>query len=129
MEHGTKGLFMTIANRIKRLRQERGWSQAQLGQRLGVHQKQISGYERGVHVPSADMLAKISEVFDVSLDYLILGGQTGGRRLEVGDRELLRQMEEIDKLPEEEKSAIKTVLETFILKHRFQQVANEASTR
>ncbi len=120
---------MTIGNRIKRLRQERGWSQAQLGQRLGVHQKQISGYERGVHVPSAEMLAKISEVFDVSLDYLIVGGQAGGQRVEVGDRELLRQMAEIDRLPEDEKSAIKTVLETFILKHRFQQVASEAGTR
>ena len=118
---------MTIGNRIKRLRQERGWSQAQLGQRLGVHQKQVSGYERGVHVPSAEMLAKISEVFDVSLDYLIIGGQTGSRRLEVGDRELLRQMEQIDRLPEREKTAIKTVLETFILKHRFQEVANADS--
>ena len=120
---------MTIGERIKRLRQEHSWSQAQLGQKLGIHQKQVSGYERGVHVPSADLLVRMTEVFDVTLDYLVSGGRSGNQRVEVADRELLRQMEQIDRLPEKDKDAIKTVLETFITKHRFQEIAQAEAQR
>jgi transcriptional regulator with XRE-family HTH domain len=118
---------MSLGERIKRLRQERGWSQAQLGQKLGVHQKQVSGYERDIHVPSTDLLIRISEAFDVTLDYLVSGGQAGSPRVEVSDRELIRHMEAIDRLPEKDKAAIKTVLETFVLKHRFQELAGASA--
>lgn len=120
---------MALGERIKRLRQERGWSQAQLGQKLGVHQKQISGYERDVHVPSTELLIRISEAFDVSLDYLVSGGNGASQRIDVADRELIRHMEAIDKLPEKDKEAIKAVLESFILKHRFQELAGGVSAR
>lgn len=118
---------MTLGERIKRLRQERDWSQAQLGQKLGVHQKQVSGYERDVHVPSTDLLIRLAEALDVSLDYLVSGSRGESERIEVADRELIRHMEAIDKLPEKDKEAIKAVLESFILKHRFQELASGAS--
>jgi len=118
---------MSLGQRIKRLRQEKGWSQAQLGLKLSVHQKQISGYERDVHVPSSELLIRISEAFDVSLDYLVSGGKETSQRIEVADRELIRHMEAVDKLPDRDKEAIKAVLESFILKHRFQQLASGAA--
>ncbi len=117
------GSDITFGQRVRRLRQERGWSQAQLGQRLGTHQKQISSYERSIHLPSAELLIRIAEMFGVSLDYLLAGSVTATQRAEIADRDLVRQMEQIDKLPDKDKAAIKTVLETFIIKHRFQQVA------
>jgi transcriptional regulator with XRE-family HTH domain len=118
---------MTLGQRIRRLRQERGWSQAQLGLKLGAHQKQISGYERDVHVPSSELLIRIAEAFDVSLDYLVSGDKDASQRIEVADRELIRHMEAVDKLPEKDREAIKAVLESFILKHRFQQLASGAA--
>lgn len=54
-----------LGERIKRLRQERGWSQAQLANRLDVHQEQISGYERGIRVPQTDLLIRIADLFNV----------------------------------------------------------------
>ena len=117
---------MTLGQRIKRLRQQRSWSQAQLGQKLGVHQKQISGYERDVHIPSTDLLIRLGDAFGVSLDYLVSGGTEDNPRIDVADRELIRHMEAIDKLPEKDREAIKAVLESFILKHRFQELANGA---
>jgi transcriptional regulator with XRE-family HTH domain len=120
---------MTLGERVKRLRLDRGWSQAQLGQKLSVHQKQVSGYERDVHVPSTDLLIRLAEAFDVSLDYLVSGGQGESRRIDVADRELIRHMEAVDKLPERDKEAVKAVLESFILKNRFQELANETTPR
>jgi transcriptional regulator with XRE-family HTH domain len=117
------GSAAAVGQRIRRLRQEREWSQAQLGNRLKTHQKQISSYERGIHVPSADVLIRLAELFDVSLDYLLAGTVTNSQRAEIADRDLVRQMELIDKLPPEDKTAIKAVLNSFIVKHRFQELA------
>ena len=109
--------------RIRRLRQERGWSQAQLGQKVQVHQKQISGYERGVHVPSTEVLIRMAELFNVSLDYLAFEDRGVFPGAEIGDLELLQKLEAIDKLSEEDKATVKAVLDTFILKNQFQRLA------
>jgi len=116
---------MTLGDRIKRLRQERGWSQAQLSQKLKIHQKQISGYERGIHAPSIDLLIKLTEIFNVSLDYIAFDNQDDKSRIQIADRELMQTVKEIDELPEEDRMTIKAVLNTFIIKNRFQRLASE----
>jgi transcriptional regulator with XRE-family HTH domain len=118
---------MSFGERLKRLRQERGWSQAQLGLKLKIHQKQVSGYERGVHLPSAELLIRIAEIFNVSLDYLVLERSEAGRRPQMADRELLQKLEELDQLPERDRATIKAVLDTFLVKHRFQKLAAAAA--
>ncbi|MDY6884244.1 MAG: helix-turn-helix transcriptional regulator [Pseudomonadota bacterium] len=113
---------MTLGERIKRLRQERNWSQAQLAQRLNAHQKQVSGYERNVHVPSVEVLIRLAELLNVSLDYLAFENREDTRNAsQIADQDLLNKMEAVDKLPEADKATIKAVLDSFILKSRFQQ--------
>jgi transcriptional regulator with XRE-family HTH domain len=115
---------MTLGERIKRLRQERNWSQTQLAQKLGLHQKQLSGYERNIHTPSVEVLIRVAELLDVSLDYLAFENREDTRSAnQIADRDLLSKMEEVDKLPDIDKNAIKAVLDSFILKSRFQQLA------
>jgi len=115
---------MSLGKRIKRLRQERGWSQAQFGGKLDVHQKQISGYERDVHVPNTALLIRIAELFNVSLDFLAFEDRENTRGgAQIADRDLLEKLEAIDRLPERDKDTVKEILDTFILKHRFQRLA------
>ena len=113
---------VTLSDRIKRLRTERGWSQTEFAQQLKVHQKQVSGYERNVHVPSTEVLIRMAELFNVSLDYLAFDNREDSRSNGIADRELVQQLAEIDKLSETDKSAVKTVLDTFILKNRLQSL-------
>jgi transcriptional regulator with XRE-family HTH domain len=117
------GANMTIAERIRFLRQERKWTQAELAERLGIHQKQVSAYERGVNLPSTDILIKLAEVFDVTLDYLAFEAKGGTGKLNIQDRELLRRFEVVDTLSEQEKTLAKEILDLVILKHRFQELA------
>lgn len=114
---------MTLAERIKLLRQERKWTQAELAEKLGIHQKQISAYERGVNLPSTDILIKLAEVFDVTLDYLAFEAKGATGKLNIQDRELLRRFEMVDTLTEQEKNLAKEILDLVILKHRFQELA------
>jgi transcriptional regulator with XRE-family HTH domain len=115
---------MTLGERIKRMRLERGWSQTQLAQKLKIHQKQISGYERSVHVPSTEVLIRVAELFDCSLDYLAFDDRPDTKAgAQIADRELLERLEKIDRLPEADKDTVKAVLDSFILKDQFQRLA------
>jgi transcriptional regulator with XRE-family HTH domain len=118
---------MLIAERIKRLRQEHNMTQGELGEKIGIHQKQISAYERGRNIPSTDILIKLAEVFDVTLDYLAFEAKGQPAKLNIQDRELLRRFEVLDRLPENEKSLAKEMLDLVILKHRFQELAGSSS--
>ena len=120
---------MVIGEHIKRLRQEKGWSQAQLANKLNVHQKQISGYERNIHVPSTDVIIRTAKLFDVSLDYLVFEEREDALSVKIADRELLRRLEEVDKLSDHDKATIKEILDAFILKNQFQRLAGAQNSQ
>ena len=58
-------------NNLKRLRKEKGMSQADLATMLGVKQNTISGWEKGVREPSLHMLVRLASLFGCTVDALI----------------------------------------------------------
>ena len=59
--------------RIAALRKAAGWSQAELARRLKISASAVGMYEQGRREPSVQILAALSELFDVSIDYLVTG--------------------------------------------------------
>lgn len=57
-----------IGSRIKQLRNKRGMTQQELGDKLGVRNNTISAYERGSASPDSDALFLLSEIFEVKID-------------------------------------------------------------
>jgi len=62
------GLFV---ERLKQLREAKGLTQLRLAMELNVSQETISGYEIGKAVPPAEMLVKLADVLDSSVDYIL----------------------------------------------------------
>ncbi len=60
-----------FGEKIRALRLEKGLTQAQLADMIGVVKGSISAYEQGKKHPSVEVLIKLCSVFDVSSDYLI----------------------------------------------------------
>lgn len=60
-----------IASRIKELRQEKNVSQAALAKEIGVSQKAIDYWERGVNEPKASYIVSLADYFNVTADYLL----------------------------------------------------------
>ena len=60
-----------FAERLKRIREKRGMSQAALAKALNVSQGTIGNWETGKRTPDADMLKTISQFFKVTVDELI----------------------------------------------------------
>ena len=63
---------MTLGKKIKELRQQRGWTQADFASSLHVTQGAISQWENGSTCPDITQLATISQLFDVTIDSLLL---------------------------------------------------------
>lgn len=61
---------MSVGSRIKKLRIENKITQDHLAKILNVGKSTISQYENNINKPDIDMLKKIAEYFDVSLDWL-----------------------------------------------------------
>ena len=62
-----------IGKFIGTLRKEKGLTQEQLGEKLGVTNKTISRWENGNYMPDVEMLSLLSKEFDVSINELISG--------------------------------------------------------
>jgi len=61
-----------IAERIKILRKEKGYTQEQLADKLGLNAKSsIANYESGANAPSDEIKSKMCELFGCSMDYLV----------------------------------------------------------
>ena len=64
---------MIFKEKLLELRKQKGWSQEELGNNLDVSRQTISKWESGQSTPEMEKLVKISEIFEISLDELIIG--------------------------------------------------------
>ena len=63
----------TVGNRIKHYRKKMNLTQAQLAEKLGITSSAVANYEGGYGTPRQDILVKMADIFDVSLDVLCRG--------------------------------------------------------
>lgn len=64
---------MEFHNRLYQLRKQEGLSQEELANRLCVSRQTISKWELGDSTPDMEKLVAISDLFEISLDQLVLG--------------------------------------------------------
>lgn len=62
---------LQIANRLLQLRKERGLSQEELADQLGISRQAVSKWERAEASPDTDNLICLAKLYNVSLDYLL----------------------------------------------------------
>lgn len=59
------------AEKIKALREAKGWTQADLARRLGITRNGVNSWEQGLSMPSPACLVDLARVLSVSTDYLL----------------------------------------------------------
>lgn len=58
-------------DRIKALREARGWTQAELARKMNMTRNGINSWEQGLSMPSPPSLVDLARLFSVSTDYLL----------------------------------------------------------
>ena len=63
--------MMEFKDIVRNLRIEKGWSQQELADKLGVNKMSVSQYELGKRKPSFDKIEALAEIFHVDMNYLL----------------------------------------------------------
>ncbi len=64
---------MNLNERLQDLRKKAGYSQEQLAELLGISRQAISKWESGQGNPDIDNIIKLTKIYQVSTDYILLG--------------------------------------------------------
>jgi len=99
---------MTLGEHILILRKKHNLSQAGLGKKVDTSGDIIGRYERNIMTPSIEVIMKIADALNVSIDFLV-----GKTTLEL-DSNVLKRVEEVSKLNDEEKDKIFMVIDALI---------------
>lgn len=84
--------------RIQKLRKKKGLTQEQLAELMNISCSGIAKIERGAKGASIDLLIDLAELFDVSLDYLVLGKGLNPDRMRKKMQRIAAEIEEMASL-------------------------------
>jgi len=99
---------MSFGKRLLELRKERSLSQTDLAAKLGIHKNVLGKYEREEVKPSIDIVVKVAEFMEVSLDYLV-----GKVDMEL-DKSIIDKVMTIQNLPAKDQDYIIFTLDALI---------------
>jgi len=112
MTHEEITFFKDLGSRIAILRKERGLTQTQLGEMIGVSQQQIVSFEKGRRKVPVSALPKLSETLGISVEELIGIDAKPGKRGPTP--KLQRQLERLLQLPRSKQRFVTEMLDTVL---------------
>ena len=108
---------MDFGQKMAFCRKEKKLSQAEIGKRAGINGDIVGKYERGEMKPSIDTAKKLADALEVSLDYLV-----GDAELKVLDKKTLQRLEDIGKLPEDDRQHIFYTIDNLVKAAKFKSL-------
>lgn len=114
---------------MKQLRLERNLTQEELANKLSLSKSNISKYESNDVEPNIQTLLALSELFDVSLDYLIGGKVVSAQKDETREKNISNTLEtKIDTLNEESKKELEQYIQFLKIKEEMDKGKDETSS-
>lgn len=103
----------TISKRLRELRKQRGLTQVEVAEKLGIQQALLSAYELGQVRMHGVLVAAFAELFKVSADQILGLKEIKGNGV-LHDRRFLRRLEKIEKLPRRAKQTLLGTIDTYL---------------
>ena len=104
----------TLGQRVARIRKERGFTQVDLAEKIGLMQNIVSAIERDRLKLSAEMAVRFATALGVGLDELLQPGDAGASGGRKPSRKVLRRLEQIEALPPVKQTALLRTIDIFL---------------
>jgi transcriptional regulator with XRE-family HTH domain len=101
---------------LRPLRKQRRWTQKEMAAKIGLQLSQFNKYESGMHVPPADKLLQLAEVFSTTTDYLLTGVMTDSQP--ITNTRLLERFRALTQCEPDEQETVIRLIDAVIVKHR-----------
>lgn len=113
---------VSLGEKLKTLRRERGWSQDEFAFQAEVDGRQVSRYENGRVMPSVEVVIKMARAYDVSLDFLLLE-DVPRRPLNTKISRLTERAMSLGPISDEDERTLLHLLDSIEAKNRFKELA------
>ena len=110
----TKQENESFGRRLARLRKERGITQVEIAERVGIIQAIVSDYERDKLRLNAEMIVRFARALDITTDELLKAGEESTPLQPKTNSRILRRMEKIESLPVGQQSTLLRTIDTFL---------------
>lgn len=104
----------TLGQRVARIRKERGFTQVDLAEKIGLIQNIVSAIERDRLKLSAEMAVRFATALDIGMDELLKPEETRAKNGRKPSRKVLRRLEQIEALPPVKQTALLRTIDTFL---------------
>ncbi len=118
---------MPFAERLAKLRKDKGLTQEDLAKKIGVGIAQMRRYEKGASSPTLEIIKNMAKTLGVSADDLIFDENEGVAPAHILDRKLLEQFEMLSRMNPHDKEAVQTIIDSMIIKNRLQEVMSDSA--
>ncbi len=115
---------MPLGERIRQLRKEAGWSQAELAEKIGADAGRVNKYEAGRMAPAAETLVRLAEVLNVSIDYLLIDG-VPRRPLHSAEDALGDRLAAVAELGDQDLALVVSFIDALVAKTRMKALAGD----
>lgn len=116
-----------LGSNIKRLRKEKGWSQAQLADKIGSHLSHVNRIETGKYTPALETVVGIATALDVPVDHLINSTDGNVEEIRIEDQQFSERVKLLNTLDEEERFVIIKVIDAMLTKKKMFALLKEGA--
>jgi len=110
---------MSLADNIKKLREDKGLLQKQVASEIGLNPAHYNKIEKGIVEPSVDILDKLAKLFGISIDQIVHLEDRVPKEVTIEDKTSVEQIRLIQELDEKDKNIIYSMIETMLTKKKF----------
>jgi transcriptional regulator with XRE-family HTH domain len=103
-----------IGERLARLRKDKGISQIEMAELLGVSQPVVSDYERGVLRIHGELIIQLAKILRVSADEILGLEKPAPTRRGPADSAIVRRLRDIDHLTKRDRDALARTIDAFL---------------
>ena len=105
-----------FGERVKQLRKDKGWTQKQLGNKIGVTYAQLNKYEGGTNAPPLDKLHALASALETTIDYLVTGNLA--EHMPIHNTRLIQRFQELESFNTEDQETVIKLIDAMIVKRR-----------
>ena len=118
-------IYMTFGEKLRQLRKRKKLTQEQMAELIEIHESHVGRYEKDLSSPTAQVLIRISKLFNVSTDYLLFDDRSEpSTSLKISDNELFTQFQEVDKMSEDKRELIKRIISMAINEDKIKKMVS-----
>jgi transcriptional regulator with XRE-family HTH domain len=114
-----QNITKTFGENLRRLRIDKGLTQTELGDKVGLSKRMIVHYEKHIKRPPGDKLILLAKVLNVAVDAL-LNENNGTSEEDRTDPLFSRKLEKAKRLPASDRELLASMIDTMIRKSDMQ---------